>query len=99
MKQKTPIYVLHNIKTCILGSLSRHISAAHDPIRLKFGLWLGLSILIGPYEAKKTDICTAYYQNLHPGELKSSYLSQISADSAEIWFVASPHDYIGTLYS
>ena len=48
MKQKIPIYVLHIIKTCILGSLSRHISAKFQPIRLKFGLWLVLMIILVP---------------------------------------------------
>ena len=54
MKQKKTIYALLLIKTCILGSLSRHISAAHDPIRLKFGLWLVLRIILVPCIHNKT---------------------------------------------
>ena len=86
---------------CFLSKLEScgHISSADGLIGLKFGLWLGLLILIGPLEAKKHGISTGSYQNLHPGHLKLSYLSRRWSDWTEIWFVASPHDYIGTLYS
>ena len=59
----------------------------------------GLIIRIGPFEAKEPTRLAQITQNLHSENLKLSYLSHFSADSAEIWFVASPHDYIGTLYS
>ena len=54
MKRKKPIYVLLIIKTCILGSLSRHISAKFQPIRLKFGLWVVLMIILVPCIHSKT---------------------------------------------
>ena len=46
--------------------------------------------------SKKT---VPFYQNLHSGHSKLSYLISRLSDWYEIWFVASTHDYIGTLYS
>jgi hypothetical protein len=87
------------IKTCTLGTQSCHISSAACPIYMKFGLWLVLMIILVPCIHMKPDICTPSYQNLHSGYSKLSYLSRQWSDLYEIWFVASSHDYIGTLYS
>ena len=99
MKQNTKLCLLLPIKTCTLGTQSCHISSADCPIYMKFGLWLVLMIILVPCIHMKPDICTPSYQNLHSGYSKLSYLSGRWSDWTEIWFVASSHDYVGTLYS
>ena len=63
-----------------------------------FGYDKVFSLFLNPLKGKPNRLAPTT-PNLYSGYWNLSYLSHFLSDWTEIWFVASPHDYIGTLYS